>query len=67
MNQPTYSAIEIKAMCLSFDLDHDTFKVMVDLIEQEIDLYSEEDLIVLVQSSMILFTRAMLKLSLKNM
>lgn len=58
--------MEIHEMCCKFVLDYDTFKTIVDLIEEEIDLYSSEDLIVLTQASMIMFTRSLLKLSLKN-
>ena len=65
--QPTYKAEEIRRMCLSFELEHSTFKVLVDLIEQELDLYDENELIILFEASIIMFTRSILQLSLKNM
>ncbi len=49
------------------DLDYEGFKVLSDLIDEEIDLYSADDLPVLVQASMIVFTRSLLKFSLKRM
>lgn len=66
-SEPTYTAKQVKEMCMNLELDREAFKIMIDLIEEEMDLYSEEDLAVLVQASMIMFTRSMLKLSLKNM
>jgi len=64
---PTYTAMEIRDMCINFKLEYDTFKVLVDLIEDELYLYSDEDLIILMQASVIMFSRSMLKLSLNNM
>ena len=54
-------------MCTSFKLEYDTFKVLVDLIEDELPLYSDEDLIILMQASVVMFTRSLLKLGLNNM
>ncbi len=55
---PTYTANEIKQMCINFDSG--AFKILVDLIDEELELYDEEDLSILCQASMILFTRALL-------
>lgn len=52
---------------MTLEMDHDAFKVLVEVIEEEMDLYSEEDLVVLVSASMIMFTRSLLQLSLKSM
>lgn len=64
---PTYSAKQVKELCMTLEMDHDAFKVLVEVIEEEMDLYSEEDLVVLVSASMIMFTRSLLQLSLKSM
>lgn len=61
---PTYTANEILEMCLNFELDYSTFKILIDLIDQEMKFYNEGDLAVLMQASMIVFTRSMLKASL---
>ncbi len=45
-------------MCINFDSG--AFKILVDLIDEELELYDEEDLSILCQASMILFTRALL-------
>ena len=67
MAQPTYSALEIKRMCTDFSLEYSIFKTIVDLVEEEFHLYSEDDLVILMQASMIMFTRSLLKLSLNNL
>ena len=64
---PTYSATEIKSMCINFSLEYSIFKTIVDIIEDEFELYNDEDLIILMQASVIMFSRSMLKLSLNNM
>jgi len=64
---PTYSAMEIKSMCINFSLEYSIFKTIVDIIEDEFELYNDEDLIILMQASVIMFSRSMLKLSLNNM
>ena len=66
MESPTYTASEIKAMCSKMELDYEAFKVLADLIDEEIDLYSEDELVILCEASMMIFSRSMLKLSLKN-
>lgn len=53
-------------MCSTFEMEYDTFKTISDIVEEEIDLYSEEDLVILTSASLIMFTRSMLKISLKN-
>jgi hypothetical protein len=67
MKAPTYTAGQIKEMCLYWTLDYTTFKIIADLVEEELDRYSEEDLIILCQASMIFFSRSMLKISLKHL
>ena len=64
--QPTYKAEEIKRMCLELPMDHLTFSLLVDVIEEDLELYNEDELIILFQASMIMFTRSILQLSLKN-
>lgn len=64
--QPTYTANEIRKMVSTFALEYEVFKTIVDIVEEEIDLYDEEDLIIITQASLIMFSRSMLKLSLKN-
>lgn len=64
--KPTYTAAEIKRMVSTFELEYETFKTISDIVEEEIDLYSQEELIVLTESSLIMLTRSLLKLSLKN-
>jgi hypothetical protein len=53
-------------MCSKMDMDHDSFKVLAELIDEEIDLYEPEDIPVLMMASMIIFTRSLMKISLKN-
>ena len=64
--QPTYKAEEIRQMCLELPMDHATFSILVEVIEEDLELYNEDELIILFQASMIMFTRSLLKLSLKN-
>jgi hypothetical protein len=64
---PTYTANEIKAMCSKMDMDYNSFKILAELIDEEIDLYEPEDIPVLMMASMIIFTRSMMKISFKNM
>lgn len=65
VNSPTYSALEIKEICQKADMDYNSFKILSDLIEEEIELYPDEDIPVLMVASMIIFTRSMLKISFK--
>jgi hypothetical protein len=64
---PTYSAKQVKELCHHMELDHEAFKILTEIVEEEMNLYSEEDLIILCQASMILFSRSMLKISLKHL
>lgn len=64
---PTYTAQQIKEMCLTFELDYATFKIISDIVEEEMERYSKEELIILCHASMILFSRSMLKISLKHL
>jgi hypothetical protein len=41
-------------------VEYNTFKLMTELIEEELHLYSDEDLVILVEASMIMFARCML-------
>lgn len=66
MKSPTYTAEEIKEMVCTFSVDYDAFKIIADIIDDEIDLYNDEDLLILMNASLIMFTRSLLKLSLKN-
>lgn len=54
-------------MCQNMELDYQGFKVLQELIDEEIDLYPDEDIPVLMTASMIAFTRSMIKISLKNL
>jgi hypothetical protein len=61
MTEPTYTAAEIKKMCLAADFDHNSYKILVELIEKEIELYSAEDLAILAQSAIIVLNKGILK------
>jgi hypothetical protein len=43
-----------------------SFKILAELIDEEIDLYEPEEIPVLMMASMIIFTRSLMKISLKN-
>jgi hypothetical protein len=49
------------------ELDYEGFKILSELIDEEIDLYPPEDIPVLMMASMIAFSRTMFLLSLKNL
>lgn len=59
--KPTYSAIEIYRMCATVKVDYITFKLLTELIEEEIELYSQDELIILMNASIIMFCRCMLE------
>lgn len=63
--KPTYSASQVKEMCQTLPMEHEVFKTLVGLIEEEINLYSESELEILTQASMIMFNRSLLNGSLK--
>lgn len=66
-NSPTYSATEILTMCLSLELEYGTFKILIDLIEDEMPLYGPDELVILMQASMVVLTRSLLKASLNKL
>ena len=53
--QPTYSAIQIKEMATKV-CDYQAMKILADLINEEIDLYTTEEMMIITEASMILFT-----------
>ena len=57
---PTYTATEIKKLCKTVDVEYDTVKLITEIIEEDLDLYSEDDLVILMEASMIMFTRCLL-------
>lgn len=62
---PTYTARQVRDMCMNLEIEYHSLKILVDLVQEEIDLYSEEDLIIITQASMILFNRSLLNGALK--
>lgn len=58
MTNPTYTAKEIRQLCLTADMV--TARIIIGLIDEEIHLYDTEDLIILCDASMILFCRTLL-------
>ena len=62
--QPTYTANEILSMCLNSEFDFYSFKIFVALLEEELHLYDHDDLVIITNASMIIFTRTLLKTSL---
>jgi hypothetical protein len=54
-------------MCLEWPMEYRTFKILVDIIEEDLDLYSVDELSILFEASMIMFTRSILQMSLKGM
>jgi hypothetical protein len=54
-------------MCSKMDMDYNSFKILAELIDEEIDLYEPEDIPVLMMASMIIFTRSLMKISVKNL
>ena len=37
--QPTYTAKQVKEMCLNLAMEYETFKILTELIESELELY----------------------------
>ncbi len=64
---PTYTAEEIRTMCITTSMHPEAFKILAELINEEIELYNQEDLIIIIEASMILFTRSLLMGSIKFM
>lgn len=60
MLQPTYSAQEIKKLCSTIEPDYIGFKLIRDIIEEEIELYSVDELAILCEASMVMFIRSMI-------
>lgn len=58
---PTYTAEEIRHKALTLDVE--SFRILIELIEEELDLYTPEEVAIIMQASMILFTRSLLKFS----
>lgn len=54
-------------MCLSLEMEYETFKILTELIENELELYSMEDMEILTEASFIMFNRALLNGALKFM
>lgn len=67
MIKPTYSAQEIKRLCTTIEVGYEGFKAIQEIIEEEIELYCEDDLIILCEASMIMFTRTMIYVSLRKL
>lgn len=66
-SKPTYTADEIKQMCLNLEMEYETFKILTELIENELELYSTEEMEILTEASFIMFNRALLNGALKFM
>lgn len=63
---PTYTAQEIKKLCSTIEPDYIGFACIRDIIEDEIELYSVDELAILCEASMIMFVRGILYSSLRN-
>ncbi len=48
-------------------MDASTFKILAKLIDEEIDFYEGDDLMIIAEASMMLFTRSLLLGSIKFM
>lgn len=62
---PTYSATEIKKLCSTIEPDYIGFACIRDIIEDEIELYSVDELAVLCEASMIMFIRSIMSGSIR--
>lgn len=60
-SSPTYGAQEIRNMALKLDAEPELYKILTGVINEELELYSEEDIPIIMQASMILFTKSLLK------
>lgn len=58
--EPTYTAEEVKAMCSTFTFGSTELRVLTDLLNEELDLYEEQDIAVLIQAASILFIRSLI-------
>lgn len=59
--ETTYTANEVKEMCSTFTFDKGELRILTDLLNEELELYSEQDLVILIQAAMILFIRSLIK------
>lgn len=57
--QPTYTAQQVKELCSTIK-DIEAIRILAQLIDEEIDLYEGEDMGIIMNASMILFTRSLL-------
>ncbi len=56
---PTYTAMQIKEMAANV-CDYQAMKILGELINEEIELYTPEELPIIMNASMILFSRSLL-------
>lgn len=64
--KPTYTADEILQMCLDNQLDNGTVKILIELVDDELNLYDEDELTIILRASMICWIRSLLRGSIKN-
>lgn len=60
MKAPTYTAQQIKEMVANPDMDQEGFRILAELISEEIGLYEPHELPTLTHASFILFNRSLL-------
>lgn len=65
--EPTYTAMQIKQMAANPMIDLEALKILVELINEELELYSVEDMAIVSHASMMLFTRSLLLGSIKKL
>lgn len=65
MRKPTYTALQIKEMAAKVT-DYEAMKILSELINEEIELYSNEDMQIITEATMILFQRSLLMKFLKS-
>lgn len=64
LKAPTYTAKEIKALAMVIT-DAEGMKVLATLINEEMELYNEEDMPILLQTSMMIFAKSLIMGSIK--
>lgn len=57
-NKPTYTASDIKKMALVFE--YDVYSILLEQINDELDRYSAEELVTIIEASMIIFIKTLL-------
>lgn len=57
---PTYTAHEIHKMCCTMALEGDTFKILCDLVEEEMDCYTNDELLFINDGLFRLFLRRLI-------